>query len=62
VEGERYERLGPFVVGSGSRTPLAVVLGIMALLNLLLGGWVVLHALRTRRARSPAEGEPAPAS
>ncbi len=47
----RWERIGPFAVARGSRTPLILVMAVMAILNIALGCWVVLGAIRARRPR-----------
>jgi type III secretory pathway lipoprotein EscJ len=49
--GARWEKVGPFVVSSSSRTPLLLALVLMALLNLGLGAWAVASVVRRRRAR-----------
>lgn len=64
VSSRQWEMLGPFQVARGARTPLAVILAVMAVLNLLLGAWVVLSVLRARRAaarnREPGPGPAVP--
>jgi len=49
-----WASLGPFVVSPSSRPGLMAALAVMALLNVLLGGWAVTSAVLLRRARRPA--------